>query len=187
MQQFDPARPPSQAVHSATGLPSAHIAALLPDHPAQSDDADSTSSTGSALPLAKVLRPNVARPLRVLIVEDSLIIQHRLAELFKAPDDFRVIGIADSESSAQAVLTTQDFDVAIVDMMLARVARGTDVIKQIRIHQNNTYPLVIVLTNFVNPQFATSAKAAGADYFLDKSNDFEKVVPLITHYFQLRP
>lgn len=187
MQQFDPALPPSQAVYSATGLPSAHIAALLPDHPAQSDDTDSTSSIGSALPLAKALRPNVERRLRVLIVEDSLIIQDRLAELFKAPDDFRVIGIADSESSAQAVLTTQDFDVAIVDMMLARVGRGTDVIKQIRIHQNNTYPLVIVLTNFVNPQFATSAKAAGADYFLDKSNDFEKVVPLITHYFQLRP
>ena len=34
---------------------------------------------------------------------------------------------------------------------------------------------------------AVTAKAAGADYFLDKSNDFEKVVPLITHYFQLRP
>ena len=87
MQQFDPALLPDHAVHSVTGLPAAHIEALLPDHPARSNDADSTSSTGSALPLAKALRPDVERPLRVLIVEDSPIIQDRLAELFEAFPD----------------------------------------------------------------------------------------------------
>ncbi len=40
-------------------------------------------------------------------------------------------------------------------------------------------PLVIVLTNYPYPHYRNKCLAMGADYFIDKSVDFEKVVDVL--------
>jgi DNA-binding NarL/FixJ family response regulator len=40
-------------------------------------------------------------------------------------------------------------------------------------------PVIIILTNFAYPQYRKKCVEAGADYFFDKSNEFDQVVTIL--------
>ena len=54
---------------------------------------------------------------------------------------------------------------------------GIDVLREIK--QNNQTPLVIVLTNYPYPQYRRKCMDAGADFFFDKSTEFDKVTEVL--------
>ena len=43
-------------------------------------------------------------------------------------------------------------------------------------------PLVIMLTNFDHPQYRNRCMQLGADHFLDKSNNFERVIEIVRDF-----
>jgi DNA-binding NarL/FixJ family response regulator len=47
------------------------------------------------------------------------------------------------------------------------------------IKQQQPTPVVIVLTNYPYPQYRQRCLENGADYFLDKSSDFERIPELL--------
>lgn len=120
--------------------------------------------------------------LRILLVEDSARLRVRLDEMLTVPGLARVTAMAATETEALEQVDTADFDVLIVDVEL-REGSGINVVKRAR-HRWPTplQPLIIVLTNYALPTVRARCLAAGADYFLDKMQQFDQLQPLIARH-----
>ncbi len=108
----------------------------------------------------------------VFIVEDSPAIRARLVELLNSIDDVRVVGEADTPASAvKGIFETQP-DCVVLDIQLIG-GTGIEVLRAIS-------PLVpgiefIVLTNHATPQYRRFYMDAGARWFFDKTEEFERI------------
>lgn len=63
-------------------------------------------------------------------------------------------------------------EVAILDIRMPH-RNGIDVLKDIK--QRNLAQWVIMMTNYPYPQFLNQSIKAGADYFFDKSTQFDMI------------
>ena len=54
---------------------------------------------------------------------------------------------------------------------------GIEVLKSIK--NSNSKIKVIILTNYPFPQYKKICMEFGADYFFDKSNDFNKIIDIV--------
>ena len=118
----------------------------------------------------------------MLIVEDSPRILGFLLESFHSEACYTHIATAATEHDAQRLLKeSQRFDIAIIDIQLTQ-GTGFEVIKAVRTSLSNAAYL-IVLTNHATPFYAQVALGLGADEFLDKSKDFQKIQKLIQARF----
>ena len=121
--------------------------------------------------------------LRVAIVEDSLNISHRLKDLVEAVPCASVVGQATTEISAIKLCRLDNPNVILLDMQLES-GTGLGVLRAMRYSNANCKPHIIVLTNYPSPFMERAAFALGADYFMDKSREFHKLVPLLTRLTQ---
>jgi len=114
-----------------------------------------------------------ATPLRVFLVEDSPVIRERLVESLTASGHVSVVGHADTERAAVAALTSGQWDALILDLQLKQ-GTGLGVLKSI---PPNRPPgaKVIILTNYAIPQYRDRCLMLGADYFFDKSREYDRV------------
>jgi DNA-binding NarL/FixJ family response regulator len=114
--------------------------------------------------------------MKVFLVEDSAAIRERLVEMINEIEDVKVVGEADTYDSAVRGILDTCPDVAVLDINLAR-GSGIEVLMQVR----ETLPALkgIILTNYVSPQHFKASSDAGAEYFLDKSAEFERVTEIL--------
>lgn len=120
-------------------------------------------------------------PASVLLVEDSLLIRDTLIDLIDVDPRCKVLGFVNSEINAIEILKTNSFDILILDLQL-RQGSGIGVLDWLML-QNNTRPaLKIVLTNFDNALFRNRCYDAGADFFFDKSREFEFVSEVLNRW-----
>lgn len=122
--------------------------------------------------------PTDAGSLRVFLVEDSPSIRERLSDYLTEPGKVEIIGFAATEADAARELCAQVIDVAIVDLNL-KEGTGIGVIEAVRVAHPSAPPTIIVLTNYAFPEFEAACRAAGADYFFDKSTQFGAVKVLL--------
>jgi DNA-binding NarL/FixJ family response regulator len=117
-----------------------------------------------------------ALPLRVYLVEDSEVIREHLTHMIKSVPGLDVVGGADHVEAAVADIESLRPDAVIVDIQIVN-GSGLDVLSQVR----ESVPGLrsIVLTNFASSQHRKRAKAIGSDYFLDKSNEFKRITPIL--------
>lgn len=110
--------------------------------------------------------------MKVFVVEDSAAVRERLVEMIRELKDVEVVGEADDFKTAVAGILSTRPDVAILDISLAD-GSGIEVLA----HVKRDLPEMrgIVLTNYVTPQHLKASADAGAEYFLDKSVDFERI------------
>lgn len=114
--------------------------------------------------------------LRVLLVEDSQLISERLLELLADIPRVSVIGKAASEADALTAVREQAPDVLVLDLHLKQ-GTGFGVLKAM--HSLEKFPAVVVLTNYALAQYRTRAQMLGAEYFLDKAREFERLPEVI--------
>ncbi|GAB4057032.1 response regulator transcription factor [Uliginosibacterium sediminicola] len=108
----------------------------------------------------------------VFIVEDSPAIRARLVELLSAIDDVRIVGQADTPAGAvQGIFDTQPHCV-VLDIQLIG-GQGIEVIRAISPHVPHID--FIVLTNHATPQYRRFYMEAGARWFFDKTEEFERI------------
>ena len=89
-----------------------------------------------------------------------------------------VVGEADSYVKAVAGITGTRPDVAILDIRLAdATGDGIDVLNEVR--KSLPGMRAIVMSNFYTPQHAKASSDAGAEYFLDKTVDFERIPEIL--------
>jgi DNA-binding NarL/FixJ family response regulator len=110
--------------------------------------------------------------MKVLIADDSDVIVQRLITMLT---EIKGIEIADQagtvEAASKAVASLRP-DVVILDMHMPG-GSGLDVLKSMK--QDRVTSTVIVLTNFAYPQYRKRCLQNGAEFFFDKSTEFEKV------------
>ena len=114
--------------------------------------------------------------IRLLIVDDSIIVRGRLAELLAETQQVEIVGEVDDAPEAMDRIRALKPQVVILDVRLPH-GSGIDVLRDIK-HESPA-PLVIVLTNYPYPQYRESCLAAGADYFFDKSTEFNRITDVV--------
>ena len=117
-----------------------------------------------------------ARPTQVFIVDDSVSIRTRLAQLIGSMRDVAVVGEAGSASEAVAGILRLRPDSVLLDLNLMG-STGLDVMRKVRPQAPDV--AFVVLTNHVESQYRDACLDAGARYFLDKSCDLDKVLHVI--------
>ena len=114
--------------------------------------------------------------MKVFVVEDSPAVRERLVEMINDICGMKVVGEADAYDSAVSGIMGTRPDVAILDINLAR-GSGIEVLA--RVKPQLPALRAIMLTNYDTPQHARASAAAGAEYFLDKSADFERITEIL--------
>jgi len=114
--------------------------------------------------------------MRVLIADDSRVVVERLADLLKEVPGVQLVGRAnDAPEAIRSVLKTNP-DAVILDLQMPG-GSGLDVLRRIR--QTHPSVWVLICTNYPYPQYREECLAAGANYFLDKSAEFEKIPKIL--------
>ncbi len=113
--------------------------------------------------------------MKVFIADDSLVLRERLAEMLSELPDVEILGYAQDVPEALTAIKTLHPDVVILDIRMPG-GSGMDVLQDIK--KDKQTPLVIILTNYPYPQYRKKCMDLGADFFFDKSTEFEKVTAL---------
>ena len=112
--------------------------------------------------------------LRILLVEDSVVLAERLREALGSIENVEVVALVTDESAAVAAARSTEIDVIILDLQL-KEGTGFGVLQ--RLGKNR--PTIIVFTNYMLPEYQRLAEAMGVEYFLNKSSDYERLPQLI--------
>ena len=114
--------------------------------------------------------------LKILIADDSEQVRKSLSRLLSILRGIEIIG--EAVDGRQAIDKTRKLkpDILILDMKMPN-GSGLDVLHEIAPDKEKLR--VIMLTNYANEQFRNESLKAGADYFFDKSTEFEKVFDVI--------
>ncbi len=122
---------------------------------------------------------SISNPMKVLLVEDSILIRDALIEVLSSAGDLTVKGVAATQNGAIALLNEQQFDMLLVDIELAE-GNGFEVIKHTLAKEYGfKQPVFVMLTNHANAQYRRLAKDLGVKYFFDKSMDFDLAIETI--------
>jgi DNA-binding NarL/FixJ family response regulator len=113
---------------------------------------------------------------RVLIVDDSEQIRQRIVALLAESSQIRIVGQAGNGREALETIEHLRPDTVILDIRLPGRS-GIELLKEIK----NRYPAtkVIMLTNFDYAQYRRQCRQLGADHFLNKTLEFEKIVDTV--------
>jgi two-component system response regulator DevR len=108
--------------------------------------------------------------LKILIVDDSPLVAPRIKSLLENIDLSVVIGESNSAEEALELMKEVVPDVVLLDINLPGKS-GVALLTEIK----HTYPnvMVIVFTNHADDHYRAVCKELGADYFFDKSSEFE--------------
>lgn len=107
--------------------------------------------------------------MRVLIVEDSQEVAERLEEMLQEVPGFESAGTAGDMAGAASQIALAMPDVILLDLQI-RGGSGMDILRAVKLNRPKT--IVIVLTNHASLPIRQACLQAGADYFLDKSAEF---------------
>lgn len=115
--------------------------------------------------------------LRVLLVEDSQVICGLVKNIINGVAGLTVTESVGTEAEAIGTVTRGDVDVVILDLQL-RAGTGFGVLRAMQPMAKK--PAVIVFTNFALSTYRESALAMGAQHFLDKSRDYDRLPKILT-------
>jgi DNA-binding NarL/FixJ family response regulator len=108
--------------------------------------------------------------LNVFLVEDAVPVRRRIAEAFSAIPDVIVVGEAEDTATALSEIASSGADVAVVDLRLI-AGSGIELVAQLSREQPSV--VTVVLTNHTSAPFRVACQHAGADFFFDKTSEFD--------------
>lgn len=115
---------------------------------------------------------------RVFVVEDSPSIREALVGNLESTGVMEVVGMADSADGAMTDPRLGSADAIIVDLAL-RSSSGFELLSRLKGSSRYANVPRIVLTNYAIAIFRERALSLGADYFFDKSLQFDQAVELL--------
>ena len=121
--------------------------------------------------------------LKVFIADDSLIVREHLVTMLDELAGIEIVGQAGTVTEAISAIRNLQPDVVILDIRMPG-GSGIDVLENIK--QNDSALMVIVLTNYPYPGYRQKCLQAGADFFLDKSTEFDQIPELFERFGQVR-
>jgi DNA-binding NarL/FixJ family response regulator len=112
----------------------------------------------------------------VFIVDDSPIVRDRLAMLLSELPNVEVVGEADIAFEAIDSIHKLRPSVVVLDISMPG-GSGMEVLETTK--QDRPEVIVIMLTNFAHDHYRQKCLQLGADYFFDKSTEFERVTEVL--------
>ena len=112
----------------------------------------------------------------VFIVDDSPIVRERLATLLSELPNVEVVGQADIAFEAIDSIRKLRPSVVVLDISMPG-GSGMQVLESIK--QDRPETIVIMFTNFAHDHYRQKCIELGADYFFDKSTEFERVTEVL--------
>ena len=119
--------------------------------------------------------------LAIFIADDSQIVQERLVTLLDELIGVEIVGQAESGANTIKAIRNLHPDAVILDIRMPD-GSGLDVLAAIK--QDEVTPFIIILTNYPYPGYREKCLRAGADYFLDKSTEFDQIPAIIAQFKQ---
>ena len=122
--------------------------------------------------------------MKVFIVEDAVEVRKRLVAMLGAVAGVEVVGEAATVQAAIDGALASRPDAVLLDLQLAD-GSGLDVLAAVKPQRPGIH--VIVLSNFATPQYRQASLAAGAEVFLDKSQEFGRVPEILRGWLAPAP
>ncbi len=114
--------------------------------------------------------------MKVFIVDDSALVRERIIAMISENPGLEITGQAkNAQEGINSILKLKP-DVVILDIRMPG-GNGIEVLTNIK--KNKSAPTIIILTNYPYPQYRKKCMEAGADYFFDKSTEFNKIIEVI--------
>ena len=117
-----------------------------------------------------------SKKLTVFIADDSAFIRERLPDMLAEITGVEVIGQAADGIEAVNSVGKLKPDIVVLDIRMPG-KNGMEVLQEIK--KFEPAPCVIILTNYPYPQYRKKCLDMGADYFFDKSTDFDRLFSVI--------
>ena len=108
----------------------------------------------------------------VLIVDDSPLVRERLVHMVSQFSGVEIVGQTGDPQAALDAIRRSPPRVVILDIRLPGCS-GIDLLPDIK--KLDPAPVVIMLTNYPYPQYRERSMKAGADFFLNKSTEFQRI------------
>jgi DNA-binding NarL/FixJ family response regulator len=119
---------------------------------------------------------NLPTATQVFIVDDSPLVRTGLRDLLADIDNASVVGEAETPADAIDGILKLKPTCVVLDFQL-RSGTAIDVLRTV--HPRAMDIVFIVLTNHPTPQYRRLCLAAGAQWFFDKSTEFNKIKDVI--------
>lgn len=111
--------------------------------------------------------------MKVFIADDSSVVVEHLADLLEeGVPGAQLVGQAGDVPEAVRGIQKVKPDALILDLQMPG-GSGLDVLRAIR--TDHPRLCVLICTNYPYPQYREECLTAGANFFLDKSTEFEKI------------
>jgi DNA-binding NarL/FixJ family response regulator len=117
--------------------------------------------------------------MNIFVVEDAPEIRTRLIAMLNRVPGAVVAGEAETVREAIDGVLATDADTLLLDLQL-KDGSGLDVLAQLKAQRPAVR--VIVMTNFATLQYRQASQAAGADVFLDKSQEFGLIPKILREW-----
>ncbi len=116
--------------------------------------------------------------MKVFIVDDSRAFRKELINLLLLSKlkEVEIIGQAQDPVKAMEAIQRLKPDVVILGIPISGV-NGIRLVKNIK--KDKLAPIVIMFTNYPYPQYRKKYMDAGADFFFDKSTEFDKITEIL--------
>jgi response regulator of citrate/malate metabolism len=113
---------------------------------------------------------------KLLIVDDSEVVSTRLEEMLYETVEIERIDIADSIKKAKDKIGNTNYDFVVLDIHLPD-GNGIALLPEIK--ANSSKCRVLVLTDYPYPQYRKKCLEQGADHFLVKAVDIDRVPEIL--------
>ena len=114
--------------------------------------------------------------LTVFLADDSALIRERLPDMLAEITGVEVIGQAADGIEAINSVGKLKPDVVVLDIRMPG-KNSMEVLQELK--KFEPAPCVIILSNYPYPQYRKKCLDMGADYFFDKSTDFDRLFTVI--------
>ncbi len=114
---------------------------------------------------------------KLIIVDDSELLRTRLKTIIASVSNINIV--AEASNSIEGLQLIKQFkpDILLLDIRMPGI-NGLEILANVR--KVNKKMKVVILTNYPNEQYKTSALKIGADYFLNKSTEFDQIPAILT-------
>ena len=115
--------------------------------------------------------------MKILIVDDSKVIQKSLIKMIKTLDGVSLIHSVSNITDAKLILKKTNDIVVITDIRMPN-GNGFELLEYIK--TNHKELKTIMITNYAYPQLKEKALKLGVDHFLSKTNELDRLIPILS-------